>query len=226
MTSNFKTKKIPIPKRLSTILKNEREKRGLVPAQIEKATKIRKEYIIALEKGKFSVLPEEVYIRSFLRTLAKFFNLDPVILIERYREEIDPKKPGTRKPVNFRTGRLKEPLIIVTPRNLTIGLGILVGLFFLGYLWYEISGFAIAPKLIIDEPSQKELQINKDQLLIKGRTDSNAVLTINQEPVPVNQQGRFREKVQLQPGLNLLTLKAVTNGGKESSKEIKVIANQ
>ena len=223
MSAHFRTRKISRPQRLDEIL---RKKRKLSPYQVEEATKIKREYIVALEKRRFSVLPESVYVRGFLRTLARFYQIDPVRLIDGFREEIDPKKPGVQESVNFRTSRLKEPIIIVTPRLLTITLGVIVGLFLIGYLWYEVSGFAVAPKLTLDQPAQEELQIKKDLLRIKGRTESNASLTINQEPIPVNQEGKFNQRIRLQPGFNILTLKATNRSGRETVKKIKIIVSK
>jgi cytoskeletal protein RodZ len=226
MIANFKTQKISTPQKLSAILKVERKKKKLTLNQIEKITKIKKEYIVALEKGLFKILPEDIYVRGFLRTLANFYQLDPVQLIEKYREETDPQKPQSRKAINFQTNRLREPIAIITPKLITVVLGVVVGLFLIGYLWYEVSGFAIAPRLIIEKPAQAELEINQDKLVIEGKTDNSASLVINQESIPVDQEGRFSQKVRLQSGFNILTIKAVNRSQGETIRQIKVIVNR
>ncbi|GAG65300.1 unnamed protein product, partial [marine sediment metagenome] len=197
-------------------------------ATVEKATKIKKEYLAAFEKGDYKLLPEAVYIRGFLRTLANYYHLDSVKLIGKYRQETTmPKLVDIQnQEVNFRTNRLKEPIVIVTPRLISIVLGVVVGLFLIGYLWYEVSGFAVAPKLQITKPGQEEVQITSDLIKIKGQTDNSASLTINQEAIPVNQQGKFTQQVRLQSGFNILEIKAINRSGRETIKELKIIVKK
>jgi cytoskeletal protein RodZ len=68
-------------------LREAREARGLTPAELEAATKVRQKFILALESGQFDDLPPAIYIRGQLRTLAAFLGLDPGELIALYEQE-------------------------------------------------------------------------------------------------------------------------------------------
>jgi cytoskeleton protein RodZ len=78
-------------------LREARESRGLTPAELEAATKVRQKTILALESGQFDDLPPTIYIRGLLRSLAAFLGLDANELINLYEQEspsaIQPPSP-------------------------------------------------------------------------------------------------------------------------------------
>lgn len=73
---------------IGSTLRAEREKKGLTIAEIEKETSIRGRYLEALEQGKYDELPNEVYVKGFIRNYAEYLGLDAGALVQAYREEI------------------------------------------------------------------------------------------------------------------------------------------
>ena len=67
-------------------LKRARVDQGLEIEDIERDTKIRKKFIIALEEGDSASLPGEVYARGFLKNYAEYLRIDPREMLEAYRE--------------------------------------------------------------------------------------------------------------------------------------------
>lgn len=72
-----------------------REARGISLEQAENETKIRKKYLEALERDDFDVLPGWFYVRSFLRTYARYLGLDAEELLQHLNECV----PGGVPPV-------------------------------------------------------------------------------------------------------------------------------
>ena len=70
------------------ILRSEREKQRLTIKDVENETSIRALYIEAIEKGDQKALPNEVYVKGFIRNYADFLHLDADALARQYREEI------------------------------------------------------------------------------------------------------------------------------------------
>ncbi|MFO7173402.1 MAG: DUF4115 domain-containing protein [Bacillota bacterium] len=66
-------------------LRQAREAQGLTLAMAEDATKIRKKYLLALEEGRESDLPGEVYTKGFLRSYGNFLGLDGDALVQEYK---------------------------------------------------------------------------------------------------------------------------------------------
>lgn len=226
MVENFKIRKINQKKSLSEKLVEARKRKDLSLKKVEKETKIKIEYLNMLEGNDLDNLPDDVYVRGFLRSLANLYQIDQVKLIDCYRQSRDSKIPNENCKVNFRNNRIKKPVVLVTPRLITISLAIVVGIALLSYLWLEVSGFAVAPKLILDQPEQEEVRLDDNQLKIEGTTDKSASITINKEPIPVSEEGKFKENIKLQIGYNLLNIEAKNQGGKTSSKIIKIVVEE
>ena len=69
-------------------LKAERERQGFTIQDVERETSIRAAYLQALEQGDYSALPNEVYVKGFIRNYADFLHIDAEKLVQEYREAI------------------------------------------------------------------------------------------------------------------------------------------
>jgi hypothetical protein len=90
-------------------LREARTERGIDLAEIVAVTKIRKEYLRAIEADEWDRLPGDTYARAFIRTYASHLGLDGEELAERQRRERD--------------GRGQEPMPQVEPEPLTVAMG-------------------------------------------------------------------------------------------------------
>jgi len=52
-------------------LKSAREEKGMSIEKIEEITKIRSKYLISIEAGDFTIIPEEVYLKGFIKNYAE-----------------------------------------------------------------------------------------------------------------------------------------------------------
>jgi cytoskeleton protein RodZ len=75
------------PVSLSDTLRDARVAKGLELNDIAEITHVRKEYLEALEEGRYGDLPEDIYARNFLRLYAQAVGLDDVKLLERFSRE-------------------------------------------------------------------------------------------------------------------------------------------
>lgn len=71
---------------IGSILRTEREKKGMSIKDIENATSIRSLYINAIEENDFKVIPGEVYLKGFIRNYASCLGLNPQEIMEIYRK--------------------------------------------------------------------------------------------------------------------------------------------
>ncbi|HEY8740435.1 MAG TPA: RodZ domain-containing protein [Candidatus Dormibacteraeota bacterium] len=69
---------------LGSQLKQARETHQLTLNEVEWATKIRGEYLQALEDEQFDKLPSGTHARGFLRSYARYLGLDPDPLVDEY----------------------------------------------------------------------------------------------------------------------------------------------
>jgi hypothetical protein len=100
-------------------LREARLKRGLSPADVQKAIRIRDRYLQALEEERWELLPGDAYVKGFLRTYADYLGLDGSLYVEEYNSRFaQPDEPQlvperfARTPRLGSTGFLR-PLVIV-----------------------------------------------------------------------------------------------------------------
>jgi cytoskeleton protein RodZ len=72
---------------IATTLKEARVTKGLELSDIAEITHVRKEYLKALEEGRYQDLPEDIYSRNFLRLYAQAVGLEDGKLLDRYTRE-------------------------------------------------------------------------------------------------------------------------------------------
>lgn len=99
---------------LGELLRSTREAKGISLAQAEQATKIRRQYLEALEEEDFELLPGEVYVRGFLRNYARFLGLAPEEVLKL--RGAPPEEPITTP---FGTP-LEEPLVTSSSSQLVL----------------------------------------------------------------------------------------------------------
>ncbi len=69
-------------------LRGAREQQGRTVEEASQATRVRADYLHALENEQFDVLGGDVYAKGFLRTYGRWLGLDPEPLVELYRTEV------------------------------------------------------------------------------------------------------------------------------------------
>ena len=97
--------------KIGQVLERARKERGLTLEDVEHATKIRKRYLIGLEREDFRVLPDTVYARGFLKTYANYLGLDGE---EIAREFKDRRKPRRERGISYgapKKSEFDQPLI-------------------------------------------------------------------------------------------------------------------
>jgi len=93
---------------LGVFLKSERERKGLTLEQLAKITKLRIQYVEALENEDWDMLPSPVFIKGFIKSYTKVLGLDYREVIGQFQSYIPvhddlpkplvpPKKKGTGK---------------------------------------------------------------------------------------------------------------------------------
>src|SRR5579884_1972656 len=83
-----------------------RVRRGLELDAVQKALRIRRRYLEALEHDRFEQLPGEVYARGFLREYAEFLGLDGSLYAEEYNARFAPREdPAIAAPASAAAGR-------------------------------------------------------------------------------------------------------------------------
>jgi hypothetical protein len=101
-------------------LREARLKRGLSPAEVQKAIRIRDRYLQALEEERWELLPGDAYVKGFLRTYADYLGLDGNLYVDEYNNRFAHPDEPLIVPERFARGGapfggvgLVRPLIVV-----------------------------------------------------------------------------------------------------------------
>jgi cytoskeleton protein RodZ len=100
---------------LGPSLREARVKRGLEFDAVQKALRIRRRYLEAIEGERFELLPGEVYARGFLREYAEFLGLDGSLYVDEFNARFahDDEVPMTAAPTASRVRRGRKPTFVV-----------------------------------------------------------------------------------------------------------------
>lgn len=212
MTLGEKLKKFRADKRISL-------------GEIARFTRIRMDYLENLEEGLYEKLPADVYVKGFLRSYADFLGIDECPLIKLYEKERGIKK-HLEKSKNPDSGKKKiEPIsisaFVFTPKKIALFSSFLMIVLGIVYLYREIGSFADSPRLLVLNP-QANSQVDGNSVAVEGVTDKDARLFINDQPILVNDDGKFRETITMQPGVNVINVKSVNKFDKESESSVTV----
>jgi cytoskeleton protein RodZ len=112
---------------LGPSLREARLKRGLELDAVQKALRIRRRYLEALESERFELVPGEVYARGFLREYAEFLGLDGSLYVDEYNARFahDDEVPITARPTAPKLRRSpKRPVLLSVLAALALAVGL------------------------------------------------------------------------------------------------------
>lgn len=184
------------------ILATARLKKKLTLEQVEKATRIRSKFLEAIEKDEFDKLPPGTFAKGFIRNYAVFLGISAEEAMAFYRRQSN-EKPVDVVPLKNQKNLARK--FALTPQLLTtVSIVFLVILFF-GYLIFSYFRYAGSPLLEIASPANN-IVVRTEQISVSGKTNSDASLVINDQPVTISDDGSFKISLKLQPGINTITI--------------------
>jgi cytoskeleton protein RodZ len=110
---------------IGSSLRKARMRQGLELSQIERDTRIRAKYLLALEDDRFEALPGLAYTKGFLRTYADYLGLDAQRFVDEYNARFAPEEePAVPPPVRIRGRRFAFDswLLVVPVAAILVGL--------------------------------------------------------------------------------------------------------
>lgn len=204
---------------LGAILSQKRQLLDLTLEEVQIKTGIKSSFLKALENGKWSELPPEVYVQGYLKSISKLYGLELAKVVRLYKEEQE-FKPIKTDPAKIQTEINTK--VSVTPRSLAGVAALALFLLAIGFLGGQIRALTGAPKLTVTNPRGDE-QILADSVVVAGRTEPGTTVTINNEPVAVNNDGSFSQNLHLTLGENEIIVKSLNRFNKSSEVKRRVV---
>lgn len=166
------------------ILKEARLKKKISLIKLENLTKIKRDFIVLIEKNDWNNLPEYPVVSGFVKNLSTALDLSSQNTVAVLRRDYPPKKLN----INPKPDAVSK---FTWSPKLTFAIGILVLIVIvLSYLGLEYLKFIKPPELLITSPTENEL-ILQNTVRIKGSTTTDASLIVNNQPIILDQDGHF-----------------------------------
>ena len=196
-------------KTIGTFLKESRLKKRYSLIKVENATRIKKEFIEAVEEENWKSLPEFPVVVGFVKNIAQFLDLGERSTVALLRRDYPPKSLSINpKPDVGQKFSWSPKLTFITGISLVI-------LAVVTYLGFQYSKFLAPPRLEVAEPQEGQI-VSKRLVTVSGKTDGDAAVKVNNQPIVTNDDGKFNIQIQIYEGTTEITVKATSRSGKET----------
>jgi cytoskeletal protein RodZ len=210
-------------KTVGSMLQEARIAKGLSPIDVERAIKIREKYIIAIEANDFGRLPSPSYAKGFVRNYAEYLGLPTDAIMAFFRRQMTDVSKASLLPKGV-SDPLNAPFVHLTPGRFVgflVSILLIIFLFYLGNQYFRIGK---APPLTVTSPTDQQI-VTSSRVVVEGKSDADATVTINGISTIVRDDGRFYEQVAVEPGVNKITISATSRFGKTST-EVREVGYQ
>ncbi len=200
---------------IGKILKDARQSKNITFSKLESITKIKKDFLIKIEKEDWNNLPEFAVVSGFVKNIANSLELPIDSTNAVLRRDYPPKKLAINPKPDISQKLTWSP-------KLTFAIGVItLVLLVLTYLGIEYQKFTKSPELVINSPKESEV-LNQNTVKISGRTTTDAVVTVNNQPITLDQDGGFDTLLEVTKDTDKLLFKAVSRSGKVTEKTVDI----
>lgn len=208
-----------------SLFKQYREEAGLSLDKLSELSKISKGHLMHLEREEFEKLPPPVYARGIITKCSQILNCDANNLLRLYGRQASPPLLDKEKvrPA-YRSGRGEVvSRLYITPQRLRF-VGVSLFLFAIGiYLFIKFIPFLFSPEILLEKPATENIVVNFPQIEVAGFVSNSSSLTLNNEELYIEKNGKFNKTVDLTEGINRLVFEAESLFGRKAEVVRKVV---
>ena len=194
-------------KTVGQILKEARLAKNISLLKLENLTKIKKEFVLLIEKSEWDKLPDFPVVSGFVKNLAVALGVNEKSANAVLRRDYPPKKLNINPKPDVVSKFSWSPKF-----TFILGISVLI-ISVLGYLGFEYIKFKSPPTLQINSPTENEV-ILSNKVSIKGKTATDVNLTVNNQPIIVDSDGNFIGEIEITNYTKSLEFVAISRSGK------------
>lgn len=206
-----------IMKTIGQILKDARVAKEYSLIHLEGMTKIKSGFINSIEDEKWGALPPFPTVLGFVKNLSTALSVDPKMAVAVLKRDYPPQKMKISPKPDVDSKFVWSP-------KLTFAAGIsLVFLVLFGYLLFQYIHFISPPHLTLDSPKEDQV-VTGGSVTVFGSTDSDAKITVNDQPVGISSDGKFSVNLDVIKDTKEIVVTASSRSGKVNtiSRRIEV----
>ncbi len=200
--TTFGRRELP-PDTLGEALRIVREEMQLSVAELASRAGVRATYVEAIEAGRYDQTPGHTYVRGFLRSIAEALELSPDVVLARFdADPVGAAQPSNATPTmrGIRQSRWSYRSI-----RFVAFAGVILAV--LVYFGFQVRGILAPPPLTVSDPAA-DVAVTEPRITIQGATEPEVTVQVNGQDVQVDRAGNFQETIDLQAGVNTLTITA------------------
>lgn len=190
------------------LLKEKRLLKELSLETVAAKTKIKLEYLEAIENSDFASLPSSTFAKGFLRNYASFLYLNPDTIVAMFRRDFTENEKGEIIPRGLVAPLGGKPKFFTVSLILTS----IATVAFLGFLGFQLISWWSLPKLKLLQPQNGDTYGEK--VTFKGVTDRDATVIVGGQQVIVDQNGQFTLDLVFPAGTHSVVVETKNRQGK------------
>lgn len=209
-------------KTVGQILQASRNQQKIDLRDVARITRIRENFLLAIESDDYSRLPSGTVARGFIRNYCEFLKLDPQQILAVFRRDFVENEQGQIVP----RGMVKpvSEISFWTPKTTFVAGLTLIFTLFGAYLFFQYRILTGPPSLKLTQPQDKQTTTEMT-IEVRGMTDPEATISVNGNLVALDKGGNFSFRLPLGEGSNTITILATSKYGKVNSVTRTVIKN-
>lgn len=200
------------------ILKESRVEKQIRLDQVAKETKIRKKYLIALEKDDYQSLPSVTTTKGFIRNYAQYLGLNSEKMVAVFKRDCQ-RIQEQKQVFPFREDLNKQ--FKWSPRKSLFLIIILFVFSLLTYFGYQYHGLLGKPNLEVYSPIDNQ-QFSENQIIVKGKIAADNSVSVNGNLTQVSDQGEFSYRLLLSSGENEIIIEVANRLGRKN-KQVRTV---
>lgn len=195
------------------LLREKRLLKELSLEEVSKKTKIKTEFLEAIESSNYALLPSATFAKGFLRNYATFLYLNPDTMVAMFRRDFTQNSKGEIIPRG-----LVEP-VGNKPRFFSVSLILttIAVVVFVGFLGIQLLSWWSLPKIKLIQPQNNDTYGEK--VTFKGVADNDATVKVNGQLVILDQNGQFTLDLIFPSGTHSVIIEATNRRGKSTLVE-------
>lgn len=206
-------------KTIGQIIGGARKDKNYSFQRLEEITKIKVSFIEAIENERWQDLPSFPTVLGFVKSISSALNLDEKMAAAVLKRDYPPKKLSINPKPDISDKPAWNP-------KLTFVLGIsAVVLVILGYLGFQYKKFVSPPQISLESPVSDQI-VKGNSVLVFGTTDPDVKITVDNQPVIVDENGKFSESIGISPDTKEIVVVAQSRSGKTTTISRKIQTEQ
>lgn len=199
-------------KTVGELLRGSREERQISLDEFSRLTKIKLEYLEALEATEFAKLPAAPFVKGYIRTYGQVLGFDHKPLLAILRRDYGETPKGVLVPRVLASGRVGRKWGVFAFSNQVSIAGVI---FSVVALYSAVSWIRLQqpPQLVVNQPSEQSTV--GPRAVVSGKTDPDAVVSVNSQPAALQSDGSFQIELYLpREGVTTITIESTNRRGK------------